>query len=619
MVECFHAITIDAKHLYFRCEQLLFLLREINRFLETLSSFCIFEKALFLETRDSILETRDSILETRSSNVSSIEARGSSLESRVSSVNLLLSGTVADTLSRAPLPQLSTANLSGEQIFRVELEAMALDNSGISKSTQQHLQEQTAMDPALQKLSLLIMTGWPTVKTSVDPLVRPYYTFKDELSVADGIVYKGQQAVIPSSMRPAMLEKIHKTHFGVGSCIRRAKVSLFWPGMTSDIKNECTSCPLCAQYASQAPKEPMLSHDIPNRPWSVVSQDILMWEGKWHLVTTCHYSDWVEIDVLPNTLTATVVQLTKAHFARFGIPERLVTDNGPQFVSSEYKQFASEYGFEHVTSSPYWPQGNGKAEAAVKIVKRMYQKNQDIHLALLDYRNTPQQGEERSPAQRPLSRRTRGILPMTSVLLEPEVAHPVAVKTEIGARRTRAKHYYDRNLGGKAHEGIQPGQWVYAKPNPQHKHSPWPHGIVQTVSSPRSYTVVTPNGGEMRRNRTQIRPPDAKTYRSQQPSVSCEDDQPLGQPLPTISAPMTPPPNQRQSPQQDSKSPRQTRSPAPAVQDRHTDSRLHGTMQQQRAFDELSVNSDVEITNTPDNELRTRSGRVVRAPVRLDL
>ena len=74
----------------------LFFLREINRFLETLSSFCIFEKALFLDPRDSILETRDSILETRSSNVSSIEARGSSLEVRVSSVNLLLSGTVSD-------------------------------------------------------------------------------------------------------------------------------------------------------------------------------------------------------------------------------------------------------------------------------------------------------------------------------------------------------------------------------------------------------------------------------------------------------------------------------------------------------------------------------------------
>ena len=127
-------------------------------------------------------------------------------------------------------------------------------------------------------------------------MVRPYYTFKDELSVADGIVYKCQQAVIPSSMRPAMLEKINRTHFGVGSCIRRAKVSFFWPDMTSDIKNKCMLCPLCAKYASQAPKEPMLSHDIPDSPWSMASQDILMREGKWHLVTTCNYSDWVEID-----------------------------------------------------------------------------------------------------------------------------------------------------------------------------------------------------------------------------------------------------------------------------------------------------------------------------------
>ena len=106
---------------------------------------------------------------------------------------------------------------------------------------------------------------------------------------------------------------------------------------------------------------------------------------------------------------------------------------------------------------------------------------------------------------------------------------------------------------------------------------------------------------------------------SQQPSASYEDDEPLGQPLLTISAPMTPPPNRRQSPQQDNKGHRQTHSPVPAAQNRHTDSRLHRTMQQQRESDEPSVNSEAESTNTPDNELRTHSGRVVRAPVRLDL
>lgn len=217
------------------------------------------------------------------------------------------------------------------------------------------------MDPELQRLSYLMLTGWPTDKRKLDPLVWPYLTFKDELFLADGIVYNGQHVVIPESMRPVMLNKIHKAYFEVGWCIRRAKVSLYWPGMTSDI----ISCLVCAQYASQAPKEPMLSHDIPERPWSLISQDILMWEGKWHLVTTCHYSDWIEIDILPNTLTSTVVRLTKAHFARFGVPDRVVTDNGPQFISTEYKQFVFEYGFQHVTSSPYWPQGNGEAEAAV--------------------------------------------------------------------------------------------------------------------------------------------------------------------------------------------------------------------------------------------------------------
>ena len=97
-----------------------------------------------------------------------------------------------------------------------------------------------------------------------------------------------------------------------------------------------------------------------------------MWEGKWHFVTTCHYSDWIEIDILPSALTATVVELTNVQFGEwFGVPDRVVTDNRPQFISTEYKQFVSEYGFDHVTTSPYLPQGNSKTEAAVKTVRRM--------------------------------------------------------------------------------------------------------------------------------------------------------------------------------------------------------------------------------------------------------
>ena len=103
----------------------------------------------------------------------------------------------------------------------------------------------------------------------------------------------------------------------------------------------------------------MSSHDIPERLWSLISQDMPLWEGKWHLVTKCHYIDWIEINSLPNTFTSTAVELTKAHFARFEVPVRVVTDNGPRFISTENKQFVPEYGFEHLTFSPYWAQGNG--------------------------------------------------------------------------------------------------------------------------------------------------------------------------------------------------------------------------------------------------------------------
>ena len=158
----------------------------------------------------------------------------------------------------------------------------------------------------------------------------------------------------------------------------------------------------------------------------------------------------IESDILHTTLAATVVELTKAHIGRFGVPDRLVTDNRPQFISTEYKQFVSEYGFEHVTPAPYWPQGNGKAEAAVKAVKRMYQKNKDIHLALLEYRNTPQQGQENSPAQRLLSRRTKGILPMMLALLQLAVAYSGTVKTGIDGAPDWSKTLLQQKTGRNA-------------------------------------------------------------------------------------------------------------------------------------------------------------------------
>ena len=168
----------------------------------------------------------------------------------------------------------------------------------------------------------------------------------------------------------------------------------------------------------------MKSHEIPNRPWSKVSADIFQLAGSNYLGMVDHYSDFFELDSLRNTTASTVIRAMKRNFARHGIPDECITDNGPQFDSHEYSSFAREYGFTMIKSSPYYSRANGKAESAVKIAKNILKKSrhEDPYLALLAYRNTPQQGYSYSPAQRLMSRRLNDIIPTAPSRLVPQAA-----------------------------------------------------------------------------------------------------------------------------------------------------------------------------------------------------
>lgn len=150
-----------------------------------------------------------------------------------------------------------------------------------------------------------------------------------------------------------MLQKIHSAHLGAESNIRMNKDMLFWPGMKAEIREACRACGKCAQYNTQNPKEPMQSQPIPMYPWQFISQDIGTFESTNYLITVDHYSDFIEVDELDNTLSSTITVKTEAHIARHGVPEVILTDNGPQFIANEYEQFCHTYQIQHRTSSPY--------------------------------------------------------------------------------------------------------------------------------------------------------------------------------------------------------------------------------------------------------------------------
>ena len=106
-----------------------------------------------------------------------------------------------------------------------------------------------------------------------------------------------------------------------------------------------------------------------------------------------------------------------------------MTDNRPNLISDEFVKFAESWNFLHATSSPYYSHFNGKAEAAVKILKTLLQKVQCLKLnfyeALLVWRITPTGGVNASPSQQNFSQCTKTKLPTTKKLLVPNVSRRV--------------------------------------------------------------------------------------------------------------------------------------------------------------------------------------------------
>ena len=220
----------------------------------------------------------------------------------------------------------------------------------------------------MQELWRIVQEGWPSHKAEVPDAVRLYFEFRDQMTTQDGLVFKGQVMVIPAALRTEMA-KCHATHIGIEGCVRRVRGSMYWPRMSSDLKDYISRCDVCLAYQSASHKETLMQHEIMARLWAKVGTDLCGHRG-WMLLVICDYfSGFIEVERLHTTTTTALSRTLKALFARYGVPDALVTDNGPQFASAEFVSLAKSWGFQHVTSSPHYPQSNGRAENAVKTVK----------------------------------------------------------------------------------------------------------------------------------------------------------------------------------------------------------------------------------------------------------
>ena len=130
----------------------------------------------------------------------------------------------------------------------------------------------------------------------------------------------------------------------------------------------------------------------------------------------------------------------------YGIPDEIVSNNGPQFVSSKFQAYTTRNNICHTKSSPIYPQSNGLAKRTVQTAKKLLKKakyeKKDPNMALLDLLNTPIEGINLSPAQMLMGCRTRTCLPMSPKLLEP-MYDATNIKKHFLQRQQKSKKYYD--------------------------------------------------------------------------------------------------------------------------------------------------------------------------------
>ena len=406
---------------------------------------------------------------------------------------------LADALSRAHLPT--------DRSDQSELETInAVTSLSMSTEDINDIIKSTACDATLQTLKDTILNGWPDHKDQIHNSITPYFNMKDELSFVQGLVFRGERLVIPTALRNKLKKELHVGHTGIESCLKRARETLYWPNMNAEIKDFVQNCETCREFDQAQQKETLMCHEVPDRPWQKVGIDLFEYKNKHYLITVDYRSNFWEIDYLHSTTSAAVICKIKNHFARYGIADTVVTDNGPQFSSQEFNRFRNAWGFTHTPSSPHFPQSNGKAESAVKTAKRMIRKcrhsGEDQYLALLNIRNTPTGGMETSPAQASLFRRTKTTLPTASVLLEPTQIDAQHQTSRLRQRQEQQKKYY--NHSARDLSPLYPGDCVRVRPY-KLGDDVWKKATVVQRLDERSYRVRARDGALYRRNRVHLR------------------------------------------------------------------------------------------------------------------
>jgi len=191
---------------------------------------------------------------------------------------------------------------------------------------------------------------------------------------------------------------------------KHARALYYWPSMSKDIEDTVDRCEPCQTTRQSTDTEKPAQLPRADAPMDSISLDLFDFAGSTYLVMVDRFSGWYDVVKLNKLDTAAVLKALGRWTSTYGLPLTIMTDGGPQFRSA-FSSWCDDRQIAHVTSSPYHPQSNGLAEAAVKqaklLMERVNGNNDDFHDHLQVARNTPRTEGPSSPSQLFIGRRQR--------------------------------------------------------------------------------------------------------------------------------------------------------------------------------------------------------------------
>ncbi|XP_026577897.1 uncharacterized protein K02A2.6-like [Pseudonaja textilis] len=373
----------------------------------------------------------------------------------------------ADALSRCPLPVPVEDPTPIHAIFEVNELNLPITAEDIATHSRR--------DKVIAQVLDWVGKGWPEIQYT--PEFLPFKIRRQELSSLQGCLLWGTRMVIPTTLQEPVLKVLHKGHPGIMRMKTLSCSYMWWPGMDAQISRWVSTCQPCQATRPVPPAATPIRWEDSGAPWSRLHIDLAgPVHGRTFLVIVDSFSKWIDLALLPSTTTLAVTRALTRVFVTHGLPDTLVSYNGPQFTSCEFEVFAANLGIRHVLTAPFHPASNGMAERAVRSVKEALARfgqidwHSKLSRYLLTQHTTPCTTTNKSPAELLMDRRLRTTLDR----LHPHYTPGTPLGSDSQARKfTLHALVYDRNYAG----------------DPL-----WVPGQVISVTGPKSYRILLDNG-----------------------------------------------------------------------------------------------------------------------------